>query len=61
MLNQKISKAVARELAIGFHSAVSRYIEQNKDAYLRYLANTGQTDHTIERMRKAPNYDNDAR
>ncbi len=38
----KMSKAVARELAISFKGAVIDFIKINKDAYLRYLAATGQ-------------------
>lgn len=44
MTKTKINKAQAYELAIGFLSAVPAYIERNKEAYLRYLEETGQTD-----------------
>ena len=44
MSGKAINKAQAYELAIVFLSAVPAYIERNREAYLRYLEETGQTD-----------------
>ena len=45
MTNQPtISKAVAKELAIGFISAIPDYIERNRDAYIEFLKANSLTD-----------------
>ncbi len=41
---KQMSKAVAKELAIGFLSAIPDYIERNKERYIQYLKATHQTD-----------------
>lgn len=48
MTNTRISKSVAKELAIGFTvGGISTYVLNHLDEYKAFLAKNGYTDNTI--------------
>lgn len=48
MTNTKISKSVAKELAIGFSvGGISAYVSNHLDEYKAFLAKNGYIDNTI--------------